>query len=89
MWAKVDTCFSLIKPTKQEILYFVRPVRPRFCAKNNFVIFHKANIAKLMANVKKRLKGASFGADFLYDENIDYAEKKKLKVATLNGPPSV
>ena len=29
-----------------------------------------------MANVQKRLKGASFGADFLYDENIDYAEKK-------------
>ena len=30
-WAKVDTCFSLIKPTKQEILHFVRPLWPIFC----------------------------------------------------------
>ena len=29
-----------------------------------------------MVNVQKRLNGASFGADFLYDEDIDYAEKK-------------
>ena len=29
-----------------------------------------------MVNVQKRMKGASFGADFLYDENIDSAEKK-------------
>ena len=46
-------------------------------------------LAKITANVKKNMNPASFGADFLYDENIDYAEKKKLKVATLNGPPSV
>ena len=25
-WAKVDTCFSLIKPSKKEILHFVRPL---------------------------------------------------------------
>ena len=29
-----------------------------------------------MVNVQKRLKGASFGADFLYDENIGCSEKK-------------
>ena len=29
-----------------------------------------------MVNVQIRLEGASFGADFLYDENIDYTEKK-------------
>ena len=29
-----------------------------------------------MVNVQKRLKRASFGDDFLYDENIDYTEKK-------------
>ena len=29
-----------------------------------------------MVNVQKRLKGASFGAEFLYDENLYYTEKK-------------
>ena len=42
----------------------------------NFITFLKTNLAKIKANVKKRLKSASFGADFLYDENIDHAEKK-------------
>ena len=28
-----------------------------------------------MANVQKRLKGDSFGSDFLYDENRDYTKK--------------
>ena len=37
-----------------------------------------------MVNVQKRLKGASFGAEFLYDENLYYIEKK---IATLNGAP--
>ena len=31
-------------------------------------------LGKIRANVKKRLKPASFGADFLYDENIDHTE---------------
>ena len=39
-----------------------------------------------MVNVQKRMKGASFGADFLYDENIDHTEKKKLKIASPNEP---
>ena len=43
------------------------------------LFFQKANVAKIMVNVQKRLKEASFGADFLYDGNIDYAEKKNLK----------
>ena len=29
-----------------------------------------------MVNVQKRLKGASFGAEFLYGENLYYTEKK-------------
>ena len=36
-------------------------------------------LGKINENVRKRLKPASFGADFLYDENIDHAEKKSLK----------
>ena len=39
-------------------------------------LFLKTNLAKIKANVKKRLKPALFGADFLYDENIYHAEKK-------------
>jgi len=39
---------------------------------------------KLQQMFKKRLKSVSFGADFLYDENIDHTDKKKLKIATLN-----
>ena len=35
-----------------------------------------AYLSKITANVQKHLKSASFGADFLYDENIDYTEKK-------------
>ena len=36
-------------------------------------------LAKITANVQKYMKSASFGADFLYDENIDYTEKKSSK----------
>ena len=32
-----------------------------------------------MVDVQKRLKGASAEADFIYDENIDPAEKKSSK----------
>ena len=35
-----------------------------------------AFFAKITANVQKRLKTVSFGADFLYDENIDHIGKK-------------
>ena len=33
-------------------------------------------LGRITANVQKRLKPGSFGADFLYDENIHYTEKK-------------
>ena len=36
-------------------------------------------LGKFTANVQKRLKPGSFGADFLYDENIDHIEKKSSK----------
>ena len=36
-------------------------------------------LGKITENVKKRLKPASFGADFLYDENIDHTEKNRSK----------
>ena len=35
-----------------------------------------AYLGKITANVQKRLKTVSFGADFLYNENIDHTEKK-------------
>ena len=40
------------------------------------IFFQKTNMAKIMANVQKRLKGASVEADFWYGENIGLAEKK-------------
>jgi len=36
-------------------------------------------MAKIMANVQKRLKGASVEAGFWYGENIDHVEKKSSK----------
>ena len=36
-------------------------------------------LAKITANVQKNMNPASFGADFLYDENIDHNEKKSSK----------
>ena len=42
-----------------------------------------AYLCKITAKVQERLKQASFGADFLSDENIDNTEKK-LKIAMLN-----
>ena len=36
-------------------------------------------LAKITANVKKNMNPASFGADFLYDENIGCTEKKSSK----------
>ena len=36
-------------------------------------------LAKITANVQKNMNPASFGADFLYDENIDHTEKKSSK----------
>ena len=45
----------------------------------NFITFLKTNLAKIKGNVKKRLKTASFGADFLFGENIDHTEKENSK----------
>ena len=42
-------------------------------------LFQKANIAKIMVNVQKRLKGASVEADFWHGENIEHVEKKSSK----------
>jgi len=36
-------------------------------------------LGKITGNVQKGLKPASFGANFLYYENIDHAEKKSSK----------
>ena len=73
-WAKVDTCFSLIKPTKQEILHFSRWSWPKFCTKKISPICLKTSLAKIMVDVQKSLNGGSVKADFLHDEIIDYAE---------------
>ena len=39
-----------------------------------------------MVNIQKSLKGGSVKADFLHDENIDYAEKKSKKSDINWGP---
>ena len=44
--------------------------------RKNSVDVDMGYLGKITANVKKGLKPASFGADFLYDENIDHTEKK-------------
>jgi uncharacterized GH25 family protein len=44
-------------------------------------------MAKILVIVQKRLKGGSVKANFLHGENIDHAEKKKLKIATLTEAP--
>ena len=54
-WAKVDTYFSFIKPSKQEILHFLRPLSPRFCAKKNSIFFQKANVAIIIVNAQKSM----------------------------------
>ena len=48
--------------------------------------FQKADIAKIMVNVQKRLNGASSKADFWHGENIDHAEKKALNSDVGWGP---
>ena len=40
-----------------------------------------------MANIQKSLKGGSAEADFLDGENIEWAEKKRLKIATFTEAP--
>ena len=78
-WAKLDPCFSFNKPTKQEILHFLGWSRPKFCTKKYSTQFFKQFLAKIKANVQKRLKGASVEADFWYGENIEHVEKKSSK----------
>ena len=75
VYIHIDTYFLFIKPTKQEILHSMRPLLPRFCAKNSFITFLKRKCCK---NHGQCLKSVSFQAAFLYDENIDDTEKKAL-----------
>ena len=86
-WAKVDTRFSLIKPTKQEILHSSRWSWPKFCTKKLSLIFLKTSLAKIMVDVQKSLNGGSVKADFLHGENI-YSKFYRLFV-TLSAPTDV
>ena len=38
-WAKLDPCFSFNKPTKQDILYFLKCLGAKFCTQKNHHIF--------------------------------------------------
>ena len=44
--AKIDTHFSFIKTTKQEILHFVTPIWPIFCKQQNSNFFRKQMLPK-------------------------------------------
>ena len=46
---------------------------------NYFMTFQKANMAKIMINVQKRLNGASAEVDFWYGDNLDHVNKKSSK----------
>ena len=48
---------------------------PHFAQTNKSDDVDTAFLAEITANVQKRLKTVSFGADFLYDENIDHYKK--------------
>ena len=73
-WAKVDSCFSL-KNQQSDIELFMTQILRR----NFFDVVDTAFLAKITVNVQKRLKTVSFGADFLYQENIDHTVKKSSK----------
>ena len=66
----------MVKPTKptKEILHYYDP---DFVPKIISYFFQKANIAKIMVNVQKRLNEASSRADYWHGEDIDYSVKKK------------
>ena len=66
-----------LSPPKNEINFFVKSMIQILYQKKSW-FFQKANIAKMMVNVQKRLKGASVKADFWHGEYIDHADKKKL-----------
>ena len=78
-WAKVETCFSLIKPTKQDFLHFSRWSWPKFWPEIFLPFFLKISLAKIMVNVQERVNGGSVKNDFWYTEYIDHAEKKSSK----------
>ena len=67
MWKKVDT--------RQTIKIKAFWVWLRFCIQKKQWLFQKANVAKIMVNVQKNLKGGSVKAHFQHGENIDHAEK--------------
>ena len=55
--AKIDTNFSFIKPTKQEILHFVTPIWPIFCKQQNCNFFRKQMLPKSWSILRKGWMG--------------------------------
>ena len=64
-------------PPNNEIEFFVKSMTQILYQKILW-LFQKANVAKIMVNVQKRLKGASAKANFWHGENIEHVEKKDL-----------
>ena len=52
---------------------------PYFASTKKIDEVDMVDLSKITANVQKNMNPASFGADFLYDENIDHNEKKSSK----------
>ena len=65
-------------PKYDNFALFVK-IMTQICTKKISQLFQIANMAKIMVNVQKRLKGASVRAEFLFDENIDHAGEKTSK----------
>ena len=68
---------------KQKQMNFWPEYEPDFSPMNFHNFFQKANMAKIMVNVQKRLKGDSVEADFWHGEKVDHDEKK-LKIASFD-----
>ena len=73
-WTKVDACFSVKKtPLTLKKWIFDQYMSQILYQKKLHNFFKKTNMAKIMINVQKSLKGASVDADFWHGKTIDHA----------------
>ena len=64
-----------LTPKSENFALFVKIMTQILYQKNSY-LFQKANMAKIMVNVQKRLNRASTEDDFWYGDNVDHVKKK-------------
>ena len=77
-WTKVDTCFSFNKTHQTRNFALFEMVMTQILHQKYSPHFLKTSLAKIKANVQKRLRGASAEADFLHGERKKPCREKKL-----------